>query len=79
MKKNVVGPRIRESRYRGGQRVSQTELAARLQAVGVDLDPSAISRIENQERLVTDIEILAICEVLGVPVELLFEAQSDSE
>jgi len=35
---------------------------ARLQAMGVDMDQSALSRIENGERQVTDVEILAICE-----------------
>ena len=72
VRKNAIGPKIREARYRAGQRVSQAELAARLQAVGVDLDPSAVSRIENQDRLVTDIEVMAICEVLDITVETLF-------
>ena len=44
-----------------------------LQAVGVDVDPSEISRIENQERLVTDLEIIAICESLDITVTSLFE------
>ena len=47
--------------------------AARLQAAGIDLDPSAISGIENQDRVVSDLEILAICKALEVPVERLFE------
>ena len=48
--------------------------AARLQAAGIDLDPSAISRIENQDRVVSDLEILAICKALKVPVEWFFKA-----
>ena len=72
MSKNAVGPKVREARNRAGRRVSQAELAARLQAAGVDLDPSAISRIENQDRLVSDLEILAICKALEVSVEWLF-------
>ena len=73
MSKNAVGPKVREARNRAGMRVSQAELAARLQAAGIDLDPSAISRIENQDRLVSDLEILAICKALEVQVEWLFE------
>lgn len=76
--KNVIGSRIREARYRAGRKISQVELAARLQASGIDLDPSAISRIENQERLITDIEVVAICAVLGVAVETLFEGITPS-
>ena len=70
--KNVVGPRIREARYRGGQRVTQEELAARLQALGVDIDQTGLSRIENGDRQVTDIEILAICQALGIDAGHLF-------
>jgi transcriptional regulator with XRE-family HTH domain len=70
--KNVVGPRIREARLRALAKVSQEELAARLQAMGVELDRSAISRIESGERQVTDLEILAICQALDVPVGNLF-------
>ena len=66
--KNVVGPNIRAARNRSNRKVSQAELAARLQAMGVSLDPSAISRIENGDRSISDIEILAICRALDVPV-----------
>ena len=66
--KNVVGPNIRAARNRATRKVSQAELAARLQAMGVSLDPSAISRIENGGRSISDIEILAICRALDVPV-----------
>lgn len=52
--------------------MSQEELAARLQAMGIDLDQAAISRIENGERQVTDIELFAICRALNVAVESLF-------
>ena len=70
--KNVVGPHIRDARLRGSRKVSQEELAARLQAMGVPLDQTAISRIENGERQVTDIELLAICRALGIGVGSLF-------
>ena len=62
MTKNVVGSRIRSLRSRRNPQTSQEQLVARLQAMGVDMDQSALSRIENGERQVTDVEILAICE-----------------
>jgi transcriptional regulator with XRE-family HTH domain len=70
--KNVVGPHIRDARLRASRKVSQEELAARLQAMGVQLDQTAVSRIENKERQVTDVELLAICRALGIEVGSLF-------
>ncbi|MBI2172019.1 MAG: helix-turn-helix transcriptional regulator [Chloroflexi bacterium] len=71
--KNIVGPRIRNARLQRGNRISQEELAARLQALGVDLDQGAISRIENGDRQVTDIEVLGVCLALGISMNDLFE------
>ncbi len=70
--RNVVGPRIREARYRSGQKVTQQELASRLQTLGVDLDRTAISKIEAGRRPVTDMEIIGICKALGINVATLF-------
>jgi len=70
--KNFVGPRIREARYRHGQKVTQEELAARLQTLGLGLDRTAISKIEAGTRPVTDIEIVAICKALDMGVDALF-------
>ena len=70
--KNFVGPRIKQIRTQVGPRVTQEELAARLQVLGVDLDRSALARIERQQRLITDLEIMAICDALGVGVNELF-------
>ena len=76
--KNVVGPRIRELRRQGSRTTTQEELVARLQAAGIDIDQSALSRIENGERQVTDIEILGICGALGVGVEEMFAGHGQS-
>ena len=43
----------------------------KLLAKGIDVDQSVISRIENQERLVTDIELIAIAKFLKVTVAWL--------
>ena len=63
-KKNISGDRIRESRLK--QRLSQTDLAARLQVAGVTLERDSISRIEIGTRFVADYEIRVIAQVLGV-------------
>lgn len=58
--------------YREEQGLSQRALALKLQVAGYDLDNHVIRRIENGERFVTDLEILALCDVLGIkPEELL--------
>ena len=70
--RNVVGPRIREARHRSGRRITQEQLAARLQSLGIDIDRTAISKIEAGKRPVTDMEIIAICDALGIKVATLF-------
>ena len=70
--KNIVGPRIREARYKAGRRVTQEELAARMQSQGIDIDRSAISKIETGKRPVTDFEVVAICQALSIKIAILF-------
>ena len=69
---NVVGSRIREARYRGGAKVTQLQLAARLQTLGIDIGRTAISKIEAGRRPVTDSEVAAICKALDVSAQWLF-------
>ena len=70
---NIVGAKVREARYRGGRKVSQADLAARIQALGFGLDRTAISKIENGHRTVKDVELQALCQALGVTVASLFD------
>lgn len=66
---NVCGKRIAE--YRMSMKISQRELADRMQLVGIDLDKNAIQRIECGKRFVTDIEIIAFSKILGISYEEL--------
>ncbi|MCR5801859.1 MAG: helix-turn-helix transcriptional regulator [Lachnospiraceae bacterium] len=66
-KNNFCGPRV--SAYRKELHISQRELADRLQIVGLDIDKNAIQRIECGKRFVTDIEIVALVQVLGCGLE----------
>ncbi len=69
-KKNICGDRVREARQK--QRISQADLAARLQVEGVILERDCISRIEIGTRFVTDYEIIVLAKVLRVsPLWLL--------
>ncbi len=71
--RNVIGSRIREARLRLTPEVSQSDLAGRLAAQGLDLDRPTVTRIENGKRYLRDFEILAIARVLKVSVAWLFE------
>jgi len=71
-RKNVVGFRVRKAREE--LKITQAELAARLQVSGIKIDRPAISKLETGNRPVTDIEIVAIARILKVPISWLFEA-----
>ena len=68
-KKNISGDKIREVRTKN--RITQSELAARLQVAGVTLERDSISRVEIGTRFVADFELKIIAEILGVSVEWL--------
>lgn len=69
-KKNICGNKIREAR--AVNRISQTELAARMQVEGIILERDSISRIENGVRFVADYELITFAKVLNVNIEWLF-------
>ena len=62
--KNLIGARIEAARRTRGMK--QKELLAQLQVRGVDLNASALSKLEGQLRIVTDVELLAFAEILDV-------------
>ena len=70
-KKNLCGNRIREACLR--QRLSQYDLAARLQTQGILIEQDSISRIEIGTRFVADYEVKVLAKVLNVPLEWLLE------
>ena len=63
-KKNISGDRIREARLK--QRMTQSDLAARVQVEGVIMERDSISRIEIGTRFIPDYEIPIFAKVLGV-------------
>ncbi len=66
---NVCGKNI--ARFRLKIKISQRELADRMQLVGIDIDKNAIQRIECGKRFVTDIEIIAFAKIFDVSFEEL--------
>jgi len=66
-KKNISGDRIHQART--AIRLSQTDLAARVQVKGVMIEREAISKIETGDRFVTDYELMVFAKVLGKSID----------
>lgn len=64
---NVCGEKV--AKFRTAMKISQRELADRLQLAGLDMDKNAIQRIEAGKRFVTDIELIGLCRVLNKTFE----------
>ncbi len=69
--KNLISSRLIELRRQQG--ISQRDLAHKLQLAGYDMDKNVITRIETNKRYVTDIELRALSQVLGVSYAYLID------
>jgi hypothetical protein len=67
--RNIVGARVEQVRKEKGLR--QKELLAQLQAYGLDMNSSGLSKLEGQLRNATDIELAALVDILDVSVDRL--------
>lgn len=75
---NIISEKLRDLRKKRG--LSQEELAAQMQLLGVDISQPLISKIEQNKRFVKDYELVCLCKVLNVTEQDLlsdFYAQSD--
>ena len=68
-KKNICGEKIHEARCK--LRMTQSDLAAKLQIAGITIERDSISRIEIGTRFVSDYEIREISKILKVSVNWL--------
>ena len=69
-KKNICGTKVKEARKR--LKLSQEQLAAKLQLENVILERDCVSRIESGARFVADYELLVLSKILKVsPAYLL--------
>lgn len=69
-KKNLIGGNLKKLRIQS--KLSQQELSNKLELLGVYVCRGSVSRIEDYSRTVTDIELFAIAEVLGVELQELY-------
>lgn len=68
---NVIGKNVERLRKERG--IKQKDFIARLQTRGCDVNPTSYSKLEGQLRSASDIEVYAIAQALGVPMEELFD------
>lgn len=67
--RNIAGPRVKAARLENN--MTQKELSIKLETLAVYIDRASISKLEQQKRIITDIELLALSQVLNVSVNWL--------
>ena len=72
-KKNICGERIKAARKK--LKLSQEQLAARLQTEGINIERDSVSRLESGTRFVADYELATLARVLGVEVAWLLSLE----
>lgn len=70
-KMNMVGKQVRK--FRIEHEMSQQALADKLETIAVYICRGSISRIEDQTRTVTDIELWGLSQILDKPISEFFE------
>lgn len=68
---NIVGKNI--ERLRKERAIKQKELVAKMQTMGLDINPTSYSKLEGQVRHANDKEIYIIAKILNVSIDDLFK------
>ncbi len=68
---NIIGSNVENLRKQQG--IKQKDFIAKLQSMGLDINPTSYSKLEGQLRTATDKEVLFIAKALGVSTDFLFE------
>ena len=66
----MIGPQVRKFRLQKGW--TQGHLALKLQLYGWDTSRESITRLENRDRRVPDLELFVLAKILGVKTDDLF-------
>ena len=67
--RNIAGSRVKVARLKNN--MTQQELSAKLETLAVYIDRASISKIEQRKRIIIDIELIALSEILSVSVNWL--------
>ena len=68
---NMIGNKLKALRIEKG--LSQQALSNKLETMAIYICRGSISRIEDKQRTVTDIELYGLSKVLGVSIDSLYE------
>ncbi|WP_461482160.1 helix-turn-helix domain-containing protein [Porticoccus sp.] len=68
---NQIGPKIRELREKAG--MTQEQLAARCNLVGLNISRGTLAKMESQVRRITDEEVGLMAKALNVDVSKFYE------
>ncbi len=68
---NMIGKKLKKLRIE--RKMSQQALSNKLEMLAIYVCRGSISRIEDKQRTVTDIELYGLAKVLGVSIEELYE------
>ena len=68
---NMVGDNVKK--FRLARKMSQQALSDKLELLAIYVCRGSISRIEEKQRTVTDIELYGIAKVLVVSIEELYD------
>ena len=67
---NMIGDKVKELRI--ARKISQQALSNKLETLAIYICRGSISRIEDKQRTVTDIELYGLAQVLEVSIESFF-------
>lgn len=70
-KMNLIGKQVKK--FRTEQKMSQQQLSDKLETIAVYICRGSISRIEDQTRTVSDIELWGLSQILEKPIQDFFD------
>ena len=68
---NMIGKNVERLRKEAG--IKQNDFIAKLQTMGLDINPTSYSKLEGQIRIATDKEVFYISKALNISMEELFK------
>lgn len=71
--------RLKIKAIREARGLSQIEVVERLAEKGINMSRETLSKIENGNRTVSAMELNAICKVLNIDINILFEEDEDDD
>ena len=71
--------RLKIKAIREARGLSQIEVVERLAEKGINMSRETLSKIENGNRTVSAMELNAICKVLNIDINILFEDEEDDD